>query len=440
MKLQTKLSLFAAAVTVGFLALFVGLLPYLMRRIAFQNTNKTLTAQRNKVLSAIEKNGIDFYLEGDTAYGSYSMLKDEYISLEPFNDQPVSRRLQTAQRIIDRDTISYRILTDTLTANKQLYLLEIGKKAATITEDGIALQKNTSYILMMLAVFIIIVQLLYTRYLLKPLDYIIRTRLIKRTFPFKNPKHPLKTTTYDFSYLDASIQALMQQVNHAFEKEKEFTSNASHELMTPISIMQSKLENMLTDPGLPDDTVPKLEDMMRIVNRLKKIVNSLLLISRIESEQYTFNDQVSVKRMVREVLEELQHRIIEKALIINEALSNTVTLQHVNKDLLFQLFYNLIHNAIKFSKSRGAITIKDQTENGIYSIFIIDTGIGMNKKQLEKIFDRFKKDQYQREGFGLGLSIVQSIADYLGIKIRVTAQPNQGTTFELQFSTLHLEQ
>ncbi|HEX7756697.1 MAG TPA: sensor histidine kinase, partial [Niabella sp.] len=236
MKLQTKLSLFAAAVTVGFLALFVGLLPYLMRRIAFQNTNKTLTAQRNKVLSAIEKNGIDFYLEGDTAYGSYSMLKDEYISLEPFNDQPVSRRLQTAQRIIDRDTISYRILTDTLTANKQLYLLEIGKKAATITEDGIALQKNTSYILMMLAVFIIIVQLLYTRYLLKPLDYIIRTRLIKRTFPFKNPKHPLKTTTYDFSYLDASIQALMQQVNHAFEKEKEFTSNASHELMTPISI------------------------------------------------------------------------------------------------------------------------------------------------------------------------------------------------------------
>lgn len=232
----------------------------------------------------------------------------------------------------------------------------------------------------------------------------------------------------------------MEQVNHAFEKEKEFTSNASHELMTPISIMQSKVENMLTTDDLPDHVVTKLEDTMRIMKRLKKIVNSLLLISRIENEQYEFNDNIPVKRMVREVIEELQHRVNEKELIINEGLSNTRILQYVNKDLLFQLFYNLIHNAIKFSKPRGSITIKDYVDDETYYIAITDTGVGMNPDQIEKIFDRFKKGLYQREGFGLGLSIVKSIAGYLGITITVVSSPNKGAVFTLQFSQKHVKE
>ncbi|AHF15257.1 sensor histidine kinase [Niabella soli] len=440
MRLQTKLGLFAAAVTVGILALFVWLLPYLMQQIAFKNTNKTLLQQRGKVLSAIKKNGIDFYLDGDSVYGSYSMLKDEYISLEPYRQEAISARLQTDRRVIEKDTISYRILSDTFTVGRQPYLLEIGKKVTSITEEDIALQKATSYILILLAILIIFIQLFYTRYLLSPLDYIVRTRLTKNTFPFKAPEHPLQTSTNDFKFLDASISALMEQVNHAFEKEKEFTSNASHELMTPISIMQSKVENMLTTDDLPDHVVTKLEDTMRIMKRLKKIVNSLLLISRIENEQYEFNDNIPVKRMVREVIEELQHRVNEKELIINEGLSNTRILQYVNKDLLFQLFYNLIHNAIKFSKPRGSITIKDYVDDETYYIAITDTGVGMNPDQIEKIFDRFKKGLYQREGFGLGLSIVKSIAGYLGITITVVSSPNKGAVFTLQFSQKHVKE
>lgn len=440
MKLYTKLTLFTAIATIAILGLFVLFLPRIMESIAEQNTDKTLLQQRNKVLSAVKENGIGYYVQSDSGYGSYSMLKDEYISLEQYRVGDELSKLQTAQRVVDNDTINYRILIDTFIAEKKIYLLEIGKKTASIHDDSIALQRATFKILIVLALLIALIQLFYTRHILKPLNSIIQTRLIKRVFPFKEPSRPLKTNTYDFKYLDQSISDLTQQINAAFEKEKEFTSNASHELMTPISIMQSKLENMLMDPGLSDDALLKLEDTMRIMKRLKKIVNSLLLISRIESDQYDFTDHVPIKKMIREVLEELQHRADEKDLIINEGLSNTVILNNVNKDLLFQLFYNLIHNAIKFSKNRGTITINDQLAlEDIYSISITDTGGGMDAKQQEKVFHRFKKGLYQKEGFGLGLSIVKSIADYLKIKIEVVSSPGKGTTFCLSFLARNLK-
>ncbi|MBZ4187469.1 sensor histidine kinase [Niabella beijingensis] len=438
MRLHTKLTLFAAAATIVVLGLFVWQLPFLMQKIASGNTNKNLDQQRIKALSAIKKNGIDYYFQGDSAYGSYSMLKDEYISLEPFNRSSDLTRLQTAERIIDGDTINYRILIDTFTTEQHTYLLEIGKKITSIEEDSVALQRATAGVLIGLTLIMALIQLFYTRYLLKPLGFIIRSRLIKKSFPFRERQRTLITSTYDFKYLDQAISRLMQQVNHAFEKEKEFTSNASHELMTPISIMQSKIENILTDPGLPAGTVLKLEETMRIMKRLKKIVNALLLISRIENEQYNRNDTVAVKPMIREVLEELQHRADEKDLTVEERISSIVTLHHVNRDLLFQLFYNLIHNAIRYNTTNGSIIISDEQTPQDYRLYVEDTGIGIDPHQQEGIFDRFKKSTTEREGFGLGLSIVKSIADYQRISITVTSEKGRGSRFELHFSSTHL--
>ncbi|WP_018628646.1 sensor histidine kinase [Niabella aurantiaca] len=441
MRLHTKLTLFTVAATIAVLGLFVWQLPLLMQKIASDNTNKNLREQREKALKAIQENGVNYYLQGDSAYGSYSMLKDEYISLEPYPRGTgwAKQKLQTAQRIIDDDTITYRILTDTFTISHQTYLLEIGKKIASIQQDSIALQRATISVLIVLTLIMACIQLFYTRHLLKPLGRIIRTRLIKKTFPFKEPRPALATSTYDFKYLDQSISQLMQQVNHAFEKEKEFTSNASHELMTPISIMQGKIENMMTDPDLPANAVLKLEDTMRIMKRLKKIVSVLLLISRIDNEQYNRNDQVTVKPMICEVLEELQHRADEKSLTIEERLLGETILYRVNKDLLFQLFYNLIHNAIRYNRLNGSVSISDAYQQNRYVISISDTGIGMDAGESERIFDRFKKNTSQREGFGLGLSIVKSIADYQGIRIEVHTQLNQGSRFELLFSENHLQ-
>ncbi len=439
MKLLTKLTLFSAISKLAIVIFFVLLLPVMVKQVSFRNTNKSLEQQREKVLRAIKQKGIDFYMQGQQEYGSYTMLKDEFISLEPSDTVYETIHLQTATRYFaDGDTINYRVLTTTLHANGRNYLLEIAKKISAIEDEARVLQTTVLYVLLLLTLLVFISNYIYTRNILSPLSEIIKTKLRNQKFPFKEQLKPVKTSTYDFKYLDRSIKELMDHVHSAFEKEREFTSNASHELMTPISIMQSKIENMSTAEDISDAQYQKLEEVKRTLNRLKKIVSSLLLISRIENEQYIRNDTVRPAVLLKEVMEELLHRLEEKELKFTRQMNENVVLKNLNRDLLFQLFYNILNNAICYNRNGGRIEVWDELGNGKYAVYIKDTGIGIAKEQVNDIFNRFKKSNQSTEGYGLGLSIVKSIMQYQKISITVQSTPPEGTTFIILFNAGHL--
>ncbi len=110
MKLLTKLTLFTTLSKLAIVLLFVWLLPVLADRVSFEYANHRLRQQEKKVFGVIEKNGIDYYLEGDSTYGSYTMLKEEYISLERNEHPPLPDTILTSQRIVEGDTLTYRAL------------------------------------------------------------------------------------------------------------------------------------------------------------------------------------------------------------------------------------------------------------------------------------------------------------------------------------------
>jgi signal transduction histidine kinase len=98
----------------------------------------------------------------------------------------------------------------------------------------------------------------------------------------------------------------MEQIHEAFEKEREFTANASHELMTPIGILQNKIENLMVEPEVTELVQLRLIGMQTTLNRLKRIVHSLLLISRIENEQFSKKESVTVAGLFEDVLDEIE--------------------------------------------------------------------------------------------------------------------------------------
>lgn len=431
MKLLTKLTLFITVSKILIVTLFVLLLPSLVSKVSFQYTNYYLTEQKNKVLAVIARNGVAYYLQGDSSYGSYTMLKEEYISLAPADDQIIKDTIETSRRIVDKDTLNYRVLTHELDYRDRKYLLEIGKTTATIGEYNNLLQRFTLYALIILIAMSIVVDLIYTHSLLKPLTKIVRTRILGRKFPFKESLSPINTSTSDFKYLDNSLISLMEKIHEAFEKEREFTSNASHELMTPISVLQTNIENMMVDEGISEYQQHKLSGMMKTLNRLKKIVQSLLYISRIENEQFSKTDSINVRSLISEVMDELSHRLEIRSIQFTNAISPEANLQRVNHDLLFQLFYNLINNAIRYNKEHGSISITDQYGLGQpYCLHIKDSGIGIRREDLGTIFNRFKKSgQTEEEGYGLGLSIVKSIIHYHDAEIKVSSEFGKGSDF-----------
>ena len=433
MKLLSKLTLFVTISKLAIVVLFVLTLPAIVERIASEYTNYYLRQQEQKVLKAIRENGIQYYLQGESSYGSYTMLKEEYIGLEPADSLLKQDTIETAQRVVEQDTLNYRVLMKTFTSGEENYLLEIGKTTATISQYNRPLQRIASIVLISLILITLVIDLIFTRWLLRPLGWIIETKLINRSFPFNKELPAIETSTTDFKYLDESLILLMDQINEAFEKEREFTANASHELMTPISILQHKIENLLGQEDLPETAQQQLIELNRTMNRLKKIVNSLLLISRIENEQFSKHEKLNVKQIIDELIEEIEHRMEERKISLKLQLPDDLYLNAVNRDLIFQLFYNLVNNAIKYNRDGGTIFITGELNANEVVIAIKDTGYGIAASELESIFNRFHKiKSAASEGYGLGLSIVKSIASYHKASIEVHSGAG-GSTFTLRF-------
>ncbi|MBS1530186.1 MAG: HAMP domain-containing histidine kinase [Bacteroidetes bacterium] len=434
MKLGLKLTLFNTISKLVIVVLFVLLLRPLIQDINSSYTDNWLRRQQDKVLKQVHQQGINTFIQNGEGYGSYNaLLKEEYVSLDVDSTDEHVDGIVNERRLVEGDTIQYRILSHNFKIGKQNYLLEIGRSIDTMNETTKPLQNIALEILLGMVLLTILADQVYSTYVLRPLGQIIKTKLIAHKFPRPTPYRKVQTSTSDFEYLDISIHKMIQTIESAFQKEREFISNASHELMTPISILQTKIENMFGSEEINDEVKERLLEMQRILNRLKSITKTLLLISQIENDQFLKEDTVSVDELVHEVYDEISIRLQEKNITLSIDIPADWKLVKVNKFLLFNLFFNLINNAIKYNKKGGDIGVIGSVENKEYLIDITDTGIGISQEQLPHIFNRFKKfsKSLQQDSFGLGLPIVKSIADFHQIKIDVHSELDKGSTFRL---------
>ena len=431
MKLQTKLALFNLLSKLVFSALFVGFLPLIVERVNTRQTDHELIDKREEVIDIISKVGIEPFITSDTTggFGSYNILKEEFISLERVDLSEDWNFIEIAKRLIDNETIDYRVLNYSLRIDGQTYLLEIGKSLASITYA----EKNIRrIILVFLGIFILVTlltDLFYTGRLLRPLR-IITGRLKETSSPSLASADPLVTSTEDFIQLDRTLRELMQEIDELFRKEKEITVNISHELMTPISVLRSKLENMLQQENLDPATEAGLEESLRTLHRLKTLVNSLLMIARIESSQYMREETVELGSLLDEVTAELTPIAEDAGVIIELKCDQNFKFRNANRSLLFSMFYNVVNNAVKHTPPGGRIDISSRENDGRFEVAVCDTGKGMTPEQLDRLFSRFStRLEPQGDNTGIGLAITKSIADFHEISVRVLSEPEKGTKF-----------
>jgi signal transduction histidine kinase len=225
---------------------------------------------------------------------------------------------------------------------------------------------------------------------------------------------------------------MMDRMNAAFKNEKQFIANVSHELLTPVSLLKNRFENLIQDETLGDAAVDKIAASLRTLDRLQKIINNLLLISKIENNQFHASETIDITEMLEELVEEIDDRLVEKEIRLRfDMLEKFIFIG--NATLLHILLYNLIANAIKYNKQNGEIRISDSYRGANYVLSIADTGIGMDAARLTDIFKRFTRLRLEGDGQGLGLAIVKSIADFHKIRIEVTSVQEKSSTFNLIF-------
>lgn len=435
MKLQSKFALYNTLSKALIILVFVLIMPALIKEVAIINTDRQLQEKKEQVLLIVENAGIASFIEEGSAdgYGSYNLLKEEFISLEETDSLVFLDAIENSPRLVEDEVVDYRVLSYTFVAGNKRYLLEVARSLSTIHEIESTLRRFALITLGIIALLTILIDISFTKYLLRPLNLIIN-KLHATKDPAFFEFNPVATNTTDFQYLDKSIHDMMNRIQEVFLKERQFISNVSHELLTPVSIIQGKLENMLGSTNLSEPAALRLVEAQKTLTRLKNIVRALLLISKIENDQYLLQDSVSMVRLIDEVTDEIEERLEAKGIQLNNDAIEEYTLHQCNLSLLHTMLFNLLNNAIKYNRQGGEIVITGHHTRLGYILHIQDTGVGIAPENIPLVFNRFKRLQKpDKESFGLGLPIVQTIAQFHDIKIDIASVPGKGTTFSLTF-------
>jgi signal transduction histidine kinase len=435
-RLRIKLALFNLLSKLLFTGLFLIFMPFLVERITLLQEDNNLIQKREQVLSLISKIGIEPFITSDSAkvFGNYNIFKEEFMSLERDNSKQEVNDIEISTRLIEGDEITYRVLNYSFKVDGKMYLLEVGKSLSSIDRA----EKNIKKIIWLFVISIIIITFLidlyYTGLLLRPLNKITK-KLKGISDPSIFDSRQVKTTTSDFIHLDNALIELMAHINDLFKKEKEITVNISHELLTPVSVIRSNLENLLLEKDLDPSVVERIGESLKMLNRLQSLVNSLLLIARIESRQYLREESFSLNDLLTEIIGELAPIADDAGIVLKYNFEKDFNIVRANRSLTFSMFYNVVNNALKNTPSGGNVTIKSFFNRNNFIVSISDTGKGMSPDQLSTLFFRFKSRIVpEADGTGIGLAIAKSIADFHRIEILVDSTVSKGTCFSFRFS------
>lgn len=212
---------------------------------------------------------------------------------------------------------------------------------------------------------------------------------------------------------------MADKIHRDYVNMKEFTENAAHEMQTPLAVVQSKMELLLQDANLTDQQVEAILDSSTALSRLSKLNQSLLLLAKIENNQYETGELINLKDVTQKYLKLFDELIKDKHLKINTNFEEEFSLT-LHPLLADSLVSNLLGNAVKYNYDGGEIFIEIKAQK--YSITNSSTLPSIDQKQLFKRFN--KTNGVSETSNGLGLAIVKKICDTHNLSITYHAENN----------------
>jgi heavy metal sensor kinase len=250
----------------------------------------------------------------------------------------------------------------------------------------------------------------------------------------------MKLPNDEVGRLAATFDTMLARLDTAFEQQKRFIADVSHEMRTPLTILKGDVEVALNRPRTADEYRQTLAMVNQTTDRLNTLVEELLLLARADSNRYPLKiETINLAQLLTHEVSSLMAQAVRKQVSLHLNSPDNIPMQG-DPAKLSRLFRNLIENAIKYSPAEASVTITAQQIKEQVRVDIADTGPGIPPEHLAHIFERFYRADKARShaeadaagsGAGLGLSIVQWLAQAHGGKIVVASKVDQGTTFSV---------
>ncbi|MGZ4054108.1 MAG: sensor histidine kinase [Bacteroidia bacterium] len=415
MKLLNKTSIYYLLFALPVFAICSGLLYYFISSQIIDNLDESLVKEKNTIELNLKK--------GESIHD----LDDE-VFLKEINSKIISDKLYFSNSLIydstEAEFLPYRILQGYVTDGKKNY--EISIRSSYIESDDLI----TSILLPVIILFVVLLLGFFF------INWFISKKLwspfyhtVERLNHYKIDEPPAKfetATIKEFSELNTVLTSMTEKIYRDFKSQKQFIENASHEIQTPLAVIKSKIEILIQSSSLSENDMQIIQSVYNASNKLSLLNKGLLLLSKIENNQFIDLEKIQIKQLIEKTLQHFEDLIsIKNIRLEKNYLANPV--YQMNPVLADILMTNLIQNAIRHNIENGFIKI-ELTEKSI-TISNSSAGTAANTNEL---FERFKKSDSSAESIGLGLAIVKEICENFNIKLSYRSE-NSIHTLTLSF-------
>ncbi|GAC1388510.1 MAG: ATP-binding protein [Ktedonobacteraceae bacterium] len=251
---------------------------------------------------------------------------------------------------------------------------------------------------------------------------------------------PIPAAKDEVRELALIFNQMIGRLEHAFNQQRRFVADASHELRTPVSVIRSITDVALSQPSTPEEYVQVLKDINAESERLGKLINDLLALARADEALVQFDhDAVQLDLLTSDVVDSMEALAIERGITLSVGELQPATILG-DAARLIQVIMSLVDNALTYTNAGGVVTLSVKTTLTHALLVVRDTGIGIASKDQKHIFERFYRADPTRSraagGSGLGLSIVEWVVRVHDGDVSVESQPGQGSTFTVALPLL----
>jgi signal transduction histidine kinase len=234
-----------------------------------------------------------------------------------------------------------------------------------------------------------------------------------------------------------TFDGMLRRLDAAFASQKRFVANASHELRTPLAIMRTEVDVALADPHASVEELRAMGEAVReTIDRSEALIASLLLLAR-SGGLHGREEPVNLAQLAGDAVTDLTRGAEAVGVRITTALEPAMT--RGDADLLARMLANLVENGIRHNRPGGELRIASSTVAGMVEVLVRNDGAPINPQHLSSLTEPFRRLSRKTGGFGLGLSIVRSVAEVHGGTLTLTAPPQGGLEVRVQLPAASVE-
>ena len=349
----------------------------------------------------------------------WNILTPDAIISESASRSVSADRMYTIERYneLEGESDRFRGLLSTVEWHNKTYELRIETNVEESSETILIIGIVTIFFFLLMMIGFIVLNRRISRKIWKPFYATIDQ--LKR-FELSSQKTPLfvGTEIIEFAELNRELEKLISSNIEAYQTQKRFVENASHELQTPLAVLKAKIDLLLQSPELTKEQMELVIGLALPLSRMSRLNKNLLLLAKIENHQFEEKTPQNVHKLLDENLVLLEDYIVDKQLKISVFHPAEIVLK-ANKLLLETLFNNLLINAIKYTDKQGEINITLHENN------LVIANSGTTALDTKRLFERFTTSSSETTNSGLGLAIVKEICVQNEWKINYHFQLNQ---------------